>query len=184
MRPARNQAAAVVVQHVRRRYGRLISHEAEDRFHIPDVFKANFPLLLQVDEDEDEKSLPFPTLYWALYCARDIGKGPVHVSPETVEVLNIEGRLATFKGRSWKGPPIADVAKAGFFCVQTDSKDIHVVECGYCGKKFRFRCSEEEPWVNHKKLSPNCPYLRAVRDHGANPSTEWACQLDYFDCLN
>lgn len=161
MNPNRNHALSGIVHHIHQLCGCFISLVAEDLPDIPKDFRINFLC-------DDDKEGNLPALYLVLYFARNLGKGPVKVSRETLEVLSIEGRVKTFRD-TWGGPQALEMAKAGFVFVPHER--MNMVHCAYgCGKMFRFHSPDEDPWMTHKTISPNCPYLRALCDHGANPS--------------
>lgn len=139
--------------------------EAEDILDIPDLYHPGKPQPLDQEDEEQKRDRK---LSRALRVSRKRGSGPT-ASQNTYSVLCIADRVETFNQKTWRGPPILEMAKAGFFHLQNRGMD--KVGCAFgCGKQFRFRSVDEDPWVFHKQISPNCPYLRALNDHGAKPS--------------
>lgn len=69
-----------------------------------------------------------------------------------------EERLLTFK--DWHNPFIrpVDLAKAGLFYTKNSDR----VECDDCGVQLALWSAGDDPLLEHKKFSPNCPFVKGV----------------------
>ena len=70
-----------------------------------------------------------------------------------------ETRLESFIDWPHEKPSEQQVAEAGFKHVEGRDK----VECIACGVRLNNWEPHDEPWEEHRKFSPSCPYIRMVK---------------------
>lgn len=85
---------------------------------------------------------------------------------------SFDQRLLTFKGWPYRTPRPDKLAHAGF--VYTRHKDL--VECKTCGVKVGAWQPEDDPIIEHKKWSPNCPFIMSLLNGGV-PIAEDTCGI-------
>jgi hypothetical protein len=83
--------------------------------------------------------------------------GPINDS----QMINCEDRLKSFT--NWHkystNPTPTDLAKSGFSYCNFGDK----VQCFWCGIILKKWLQTDDPWCEHKKWSPNCPFIKLCK---------------------
>lgn len=84
-----------------------------------------------------------------------------HSGPSSPQYATYQARLESFQG--WLPKHNQDpskLASAGFFYYGISDQ----VECFYCEGRLHEWKAEDDPWVDHARLFPECGFIRLVKD--------------------
>lgn len=146
------------------------SHENED---VPGISHHFYAKRLLNPEPFDAQYGPF--MHKGLHASKMAGKRKLEVDKARPHLYSVEGRMGSYSSDAdhteWVGPAAKLMAEAG---LSRKDKSNFKAECLFCGVTLRVKDAQNDPRVLHKDMSPNCKYIRMLRENGTNSQPDGA----------